>query len=186
VKRALALLTLLVLVGCAGDQSSQQPKDVQPFASRDPATFLRDGLILTGVKARLTADNPDSTTTLGVTVNNGTVTLRGTVRNAREKAQALADARGVRGVKAVDDQLQIDPNGPRLKERFSDLSLATRITTALGAQIGLNHVRVRVRDGVATLEGSAGDEKTKSTAVATARGTSGIRNVVDRIRVEHP
>lgn len=185
-KRGLALLMVLVLAGCAGDQSSQQPKDAQPFATRDPVTFLRDGLILTGVKARLTADNPDSTTTLGVTVRNGTVTLSGTVRNEPEKAQALADARGVRGVKAVDDQLQINPNGPRLKERFSDLSLTTRITTALGAQIGLNHVRVLVRDGVATLDGTANDAKTKTTALATARGTSGVRNVVDRIRVEHP
>jgi hyperosmotically inducible protein len=177
---------LLVLAGCAGDQSSQQPKDPGPFASRDPATFLRDGLILTGVKARLTADDPDSATTLGVSVSNGTVTLRGTVRNQRDRARAVAEARGVRGVKAVDDQLRIDPNGPRLKERFDDISLATRITTAIGAQIGLNSVRVQVHDGVATLGGTAPDAKTKSTAVATARGTNGVRNVIDRIRVEHP
>lgn len=186
-KGALALLPLLVLAGCAGNQSSQQQqRDTRPFVSRDPATFLHDGLILTGVKAKLTADNPDSATTVGVTVNGGAVTLRGNVRDARAKAQAVADARGVRGVKSVDDQLQIDPNGPRLKERFSDLSLATRITTAIGAQVGLNHVRVRVRDGVATLDGSANDAKTKETALATARGTTGIRNVVDRIRVERP
>jgi hyperosmotically inducible protein len=177
---------LLALAGCAGDQSSQQQKEPGAFASRDPATFLRDGLILTGVKARLTADNPDSATTLGVSVSNGTVTLHGSVRNEHDKAQAVADARGVRGVKVVDDQLRIDPNGPRLKERFDDISLSTRVTTALGAQIGLNHVRVQVHDGVATLGGNAPDAKTKSIALATARGTSGVRNVVDRIRVEHP
>jgi osmotically-inducible protein OsmY len=180
-----ALAALLVLAACSGGESTEQ-KAPSPFGTRAATEFLRDGLILTGVKAKLTADDPDSTMTAGVTVRDGVVTLHGTVRDAHAKAQALADAHGVAGVKQVVDELAIDPRGPRIKERFSDFSLAARITAALGAEVGPNHVRVRVSDGTATLSGTAADAKTKTTALAAARGTSGVRNVVDRIRVERP
>jgi osmotically-inducible protein OsmY len=47
-------------------------------------------------------------------------------------------------------------------------------------------VTVRVDRGVATLTGTVPDAKTKATIAATARDTSGIRNVVDRVRVAGP
>jgi osmotically-inducible protein OsmY len=183
--RLLPLVALLALAACTGGDSTEQHAPA-PFGTRAATDFLRDGLILTGVKAKLTADDPDSATTLGVAVRNGVVTLRGTVRDAHAKAQALTDARRVAGVKQVVDDLGIDPRGARIKERFSDFSLATRITAALDAEVGVNHVRVHVANGTATLEGTASDEKMKQTALAAARGTTGVRNVVDRIRVERP
>jgi osmotically-inducible protein OsmY len=178
------LAACIVLAGCASSDQQQRPPE--PFGTRAATELLRDGLILTGVKAKLTADDPDSTTTAGVTVRDGVVTLHGTVRDARAKARAVADARGVAGVKQVVDDLSIDPRGPRLKERFSDMTLTARIATALDAEVGLNHVQVHVNDGVATLSGTAPDPKVKDTALAAARGTTGVRNVVDRIRVERP
>jgi len=185
-RRLVAVAALIVLAGCGNGASSSDEHAPEPFGTRAATELLRDGLILTGVKAKLTADDPDSATTAGVSVRGGVVTLRGTVRDAHAKAQALADARGVAGVKQVVDELGIDPRGSRIKERFADFTLAARITAALGTEVGLNHVRVRVADGVATLSGTASDTKVKETAVAAARGTSGVRNVVDRIRVERP
>ena len=82
------------------------------------------------------------------------------------------------------DDLRVDANGQRPKEQLGDFALAARITAALAAQVGFTHVSVHVDRGVATLDGTVGDERTKDTAVATARGTSGVRNVVDRIRVQ--
>jgi osmotically-inducible protein OsmY len=181
----LAVTALVALAGCGGGSSTDQ-RAPETFGTRSATELLRDGLIMTGVKAKLTADDPDSATTVGVIVRSGVVTLRGTVRDARAKTQALADARRTAGIKEVIDELKIDPRGSRIQGRISDFTLAARITTAIGTEVGLNHMRVRVSDGVATLSGTAPDAKLKETALAAARGTTGVRNVVDRIRVERP
>ncbi|HWT05921.1 MAG TPA: BON domain-containing protein, partial [Xanthomonadales bacterium] len=131
----------------------------------------------------LIGDDPDSTLSLRVSVAGGVVTLRGTVHDAAIRRKVVADARATGGVKRVVDELRVDPRGPRLRQQVGDVALAARVQTAIAAQVGLQHVIVRVDHGVATLDGSASDAKTKRTILATARGTAGVRNVVDRIRV---
>jgi osmotically-inducible protein OsmY len=142
-------------------------------------------LILAGVKAAITAAEPDSVTTLGVRVRDGVVTLTGRVRDRTTLDHAERAAHSVAGVQRVDvAAVRVDPHAPRPKEQVGDLTLQARILAALTAEFGINHIGVHVHDGVVTLDGTARDEQQKVAAVATARGTSGIRNVVDRIRVE--
>ena len=183
---AVVLAAAALLASCGSDATTTTVKLPQPFGTRPATEVLRDGLILTAVKARLTALDPDSATSLGVSVRAGVVRLRGTVRSSAALAEDIAAARHTGGVERVLSDARVDPRGPRPRERVSDFALATRITAALAAQLGPTGVRVQVADGTATLDGSAPDPKTKVTAVATARGTAGVRNVVDRIRVERP
>ena len=180
-KRALAVAAALALAGCT--PPPQAPRSAE---TRAPTTVLRDALILSGVKAKLIGDDPDSTTTVAVSVANGIVTLSGSVHDAGVRRRLVASARGSAGVEGVVDRLRIDPHGPRLKERVADLALAARVEAAITAQLGLQHIAVRVERGVATLDGTVADAKTKRTILATARATSGVRNVVDRIRVGVP
>jgi hyperosmotically inducible periplasmic protein len=173
---------IALLAGCGG-AAERTP---EPFGTRAATDVLRDALILTAVKAKLTADDPDSATTLGVGARDGVVTLRGSVRDAAARGRVVAAARAVTGVKNVVDDLRVDPRGPRPGRFVADAALATRVATAYTAQVGLQHVTVTVDRGVATLAGSVADAKTKARIEAAARGTDGIRNVVDRIRVERP
>lgn len=181
-RRALALAAALAVAGCS--QPAQPPPRSEQ--TRAPTTVLRDALILSAVKAKLIGEDPDSTTTVSVTVDEGIVTLRGSVHDDGVRRRLVASARTGAGVTGVVDRLRIDPNGPRVKERIADVTLAARVETAITAQLGVQPVIVRVEHRVATLEGSAPDAKTKRTLLATARATSGIRNVVDRIRVGVP
>ena len=181
--RALALAAALLLAGCTG---SSQQKVPEPFGTLPPASVFKDALIVSGVKATLTAADPDSTTTVGVTSSAGVVTLRGTVRDAATRTRVVSSARNVAGVKSVVDDLTINPHQPQINQQVTDVALEARIEAALTAQVGLQHVSVHVAHGVATLAGTVPDAKTRATIVSTARGTSGIRNVVDRIRVAGP
>lgn len=169
-----------VLGGCGGSSEQKLP---EPFGTRAATSVLRDALTLSAVKAKLTGDDPDSMLTLRVAVTDGVVTLRGTVHDAAIRRKVVADARSTGGVKRVVDELRVDPRGPRLRQQVGDVALATRIQAAIAAQVGVQHVGVRVDRGVATLDGSVADAKTKRTILATARGTAGVRNVVDRVRV---
>jgi osmotically-inducible protein OsmY len=183
VRHALALAAALLLAGCTG-ASQRVP---EPFGTLPPAAALKDALILTGVKAALIAVDPDSTTTLGVSVRGGVVTLRGTVRSAALRAKDVSEARKVAGVTSVVDVLRIDPRQPQINQRVDDAALVARIEAAITAQVGLQqHVAVSVDRGTVTLSGAVADAKTKATVLAAARGTSGVRNVVDRIRVGEP
>jgi osmotically-inducible protein OsmY len=181
VRERLALALTLVLAGCAG--GTQNAPSPQLSAA---ATVVKDSALLAAVKAKLIATDPDSATSLGVAVHDGVVTLRGTVLSAAARTRDVQDAKSVPGVRSVVDRLQVNPNAPRPKEQLSDFALAERIKAALAAQVGFTRIGVHVTRGVATLDGTAPDAKTKETAVATARGTSGIRNVVDRIVVQRP
>jgi hyperosmotically inducible protein len=183
VRRVIALAAALLLAGCTG---SSQQKVPEPFGTLPPASAVKDVLIVSGVKATLVAADPDSTTTVGVTSSGGVVTLRGTVRDAATRTRVVSAARNVAGVKSVVDDLTINPHQPQIKQQVADVALEARIEAAVTSQVGLQHVTVNVAHGVATLSGTVPDAKTRATVVATARGTSGIRNVVDRIRVAGP
>ncbi|HEY6234989.1 MAG TPA: BON domain-containing protein [Candidatus Elarobacter sp.] len=169
-----------LIAGCTGSSEQKTP---EPFGTRAATAVLKDALTLSAVKAKLVGDDPDSTLTLRVAVNDGVVTLRGTVHDAAIRHKVVADARATGGVKRVVDELRVDPHGPRLRQQVGDVALAARIEAAITAQVGLQHVVVHVDRGVATLDGSVPDAKTKRTVLATARGTAGVRNVVDRVRV---
>jgi osmotically-inducible protein OsmY len=183
VKRGLALAVTLLVAGCMGSSQQRVP---EPFGTLPPASAVKDALIVSGVKAMLIAADPDSTTTVGVTAAGGVVTLRGTVRDAATRARLVKAARNVAGVRSVVDDLTLNPHQPQIKQQVADVALEARIEAAVTAQVGLQHVSVRVEHGVATLSGTVPDAKIRATVVATARGTAGIRNVVDRIRVAGP
>jgi osmotically-inducible protein OsmY len=180
VRRALALAAALALSACTASAPDNAPN---PQRTRDATTVLRDTLIMSAVKARLTAEYPDSATSVRVAVADGVVTLRGTVRDAATHEHVVADTERTTYVRAVVDRVRVDSRSPRLRDQVGDVALATRVQAAIAAQLGFQHVTVRVDGGVATLTGTAPDAKTKRTILTTARGTAGIRNVVDRIRV---
>ena len=73
---------------------------------------VSDDEIYDNVRMRLTRDRDVMGGAIEVEVKQGAVTLRGKVRTekARQKAEKLA--RGVKGVKSVKNELQVDPMAP--------------------------------------------------------------------------
>ena len=69
---------------------------------------------------------------------------------------------------------------------LKDTLTQSAIKAALADDVGALRIRVRVEDGVATLSGTARSANSKSAALAAARETTGVRNVVDHIRVAGP
>ena len=179
-KRALVVAAALALSACTAPPPDTAPG---PQQTRAATTVLRDTLIMSAVKARLTAEYPDSTTSVGVSVADGVVTLRGKVRDEKTRKALVADTERTTYVQRVVDRMRVDPRSPRLRDQVGDVALATRVQAAIAAQLGFQRVTVHVDGGVATLSGTVRDAKTKRTILTTAHDTAGVRNVVDRIRV---
>jgi osmotically-inducible protein OsmY len=70
-------------------------------------TYVDDSLITTKVKSDLLAAKDVSSTHISVTTTKGVVTLTGTAATTQESNKAAEIARGVSGVKAVENQIRV-------------------------------------------------------------------------------
>jgi hyperosmotically inducible periplasmic protein len=74
---------------------------------------LSDGWLTAKTKLAFFADDKVSGTDINVDTSNGVVTLRGQVNDAAEKARAVQIAKGIEGVKSVQDRLTVGSQSGR-------------------------------------------------------------------------
>lgn len=119
-----------------------------------------------------------------VAVNNGMVTLTGTVPNVAAKEQADHRVHGTKGVQAVDNQIQI--GGPRVSDAELQKKLVSQIEYS---RVGygttpFNAISVSVQNGVVTLGGHAYGPVDADTAVNIAENMKGVQDVINNIQVD--
>lgn len=71
--------------------------------------YVDDATITTQVKSKFVGDSGVDATAINVKTLNGTVQLSGFAKSSAEKARAVSIARGVNGVKSVDDSILVRP-----------------------------------------------------------------------------
>jgi osmotically-inducible protein OsmY len=126
-----------------------------------------------------------SLTRIQSSVQNGTVTLAGSVELCRDRLLAIATVKRIPGVKAIEDRIEVPgplvPD-PKLKAQI-DRIIADRIHKLGGFDFG--SMKASVRNGVVTLSGTAARELT-APAINAIAGVSGVRNLIDNVqRVPH-
>ncbi len=72
---------------------------------------LKDGWLWTKTKGSLAAVDDLRDSTINVDVDNGVITLRGTVASPAQKAAAVKAANGIEGKKSVKDELKVAADG---------------------------------------------------------------------------
>lgn len=184
-RRTAALTVAILLSACGHGGDTKAPVQVPTLP---PGGAMKDDLLHAAVKARLAGSDIDSTTRISVIVSNGVVTLRGGVKDLATKEREVKLVREMRGVKSVNDELRVGHVGRSLAQTVRDAGLVAAVASSLTAQTGVNvsgiTVRADAEAGVVTLAGHAPTAAIKSTLVAAARHTPGVRNVVDRIAVK--
>jgi osmotically-inducible protein OsmY len=99
--------------GLGGPVNWLHPGEVGPHAGRGPKNYRRpDERIREDVIGRLTQHSMIDATDIEVTVNNGEVTLAGTVESRQMKRWAEDEADCVWGVVDVHNQLRIHTTAP--------------------------------------------------------------------------
>jgi osmotically-inducible protein OsmY len=128
---------------------------------------------------------------IDVQVDNGDVTLRGTVGSAAEKSRARLDA-WVGGVESVDDSRLVvarwardeDLRGTKYVVKSDDeLRRAVEDALLFDPRVRSYQITPHVVAGVVTLEGTVDNLKSKQSAAADARNTVGVVRVKNRIKV---
>jgi osmotically-inducible protein OsmY len=142
-----------------------------------------DSDIKRDVEAELQWDPDIDATDIAVAVKGGVVTLTGFVRRYMHKWQAESDAKRVAGVTAVANDIEVRlPTG---SER-PDPEIARDAVAALHTELPYSsqNMKVVVKDGWVTLEGSAEWNYQRTRAEDAVRRVKGIKGVVNLIAMQ--
>ncbi len=148
-----------------------------------------DEQVAADIRYRLRSDASINSRRIIVAVDQGDVTLSGSVRSAAEKSEAATEAWFIPGVKSVENEIEVawhrEEDADDGGENWSDADTKKMIDSALLANPWVKRFDVRtiVRDGVVTLTGTVDNLQAKREAEAEALDVSGIRRVKNFLRV---
>lgn len=120
---------------------------------------------------------------IGVSVKNGVVTLSGQVDSYSKKIAAERAAKRVAGVKALAEDIQI---GVSLSYKKTDAEIAEAVLNALKwhTMVQEDKLKIKVENGVVTLEGEAEWEYQKTAAKSAIEHLTGVLTVYNLITVK--
>lgn len=121
---------------------------------------------------------------IGVAVKNGVVTLSGTVDMYSKKTAAENAAKRVSGVKAVAEDIEVKLPGSSLR---TDAEIAEAVLNALKwhSAIREDKLKIKVEDGLVTLEGEVDWEYQRNSASIVAEDLTGVRGIINNIKISH-
>ncbi len=117
---------------------------------------------------------------MSVAVEDGWVTLKGTVPAYWQKVKAQQVASALMGVNGVTNELAVVP-----LEKHEDRRIAEGIVAALerSAYVDADVVNVKVLNGVVTLTGNVPDHRAYDAAERAARYTPGVIDVINNLTI---
>lgn len=177
----------------AGQQAEQ--KTEPRSGSSEP---LSDAWLTAKTKLALLADEDVSGTAINVDTSGGVVSLKGQVESQAEKAKAVEIARGIEGVKDVQDELTVAASQPGGAQQSGAAAPAKREDDQIADQVRQQiqeslpqfradgdtlkgpqdtSITVKVDDGVVSLDGNVPDVRDIVKAAEAARRVQGVRSV---------
>ena len=143
---------------------------------------VTDLTITDAVEDELALDAAVRAGQVDVETNDGIVTLEGVVDNILEKDRATKIAQGVKGVRAVVNQIDVVPS-----VLLSDDQLTRDVNDALLTNPATEsyEIDVSVGDNVVTLSGKVDSWQEKQLAEKVAKGVKGVTGVENEIRVRY-
>ena len=115
---------------------------------------------------------------------DGAVTLTGTVSQESHKTLARETVAGLRGVKTVDNKLEVKGESPAAN---SDAWLITKVKTTLLFHRSVSAgTTVDVKNGIVTLRGDAASQAEKDLTTEYAKDVDGVKDVKNEMVVSKP
>ncbi|MDO6427696.1 BON domain-containing protein [Thalassotalea sp. 1_MG-2023] len=121
-------------------------------------------------------------------VKNGTVILTGKVNNSVDKALAEELVASLEGVEKVDNKLTVidskSEKDTKMMQSLKDSKIETVVKTRLlfESQVSGLDIEVEVKNGEVTLSGKVESDSERDLAVAIAKNTDDVTNVVDKLK----
>lgn len=152
---------------------------------RTMGEYTDDKVLHTKVWAALTEDKTADASEINLEVYKGVVQLNGFVDNDKEKAQAEKVAKGVEGVKGVQNNLQIKQGSHTAGNSMDDSGITAKVKSALidDPRTKANDIKVETRNGVVQLSGFVSSDSQKAAAGSVAASVEGVKSVSNGLSV---
>lgn len=139
--------------------------------------------LLSDVQAEFDWDPRFDNRSIVVAVNDGVVTLAGHVGTYAEKWAAERAAKGIAGVRAVANDIDVKLGGSAAR---SDTEIAEAAVGALKSNVSVpaSDIKVIVNDACITLEGKVAFHFQKAAAEAALRNLWGVRSIHNHVEIK--
>ena len=167
------------------DFRTEEATKAEP-AKRNIGGFTSDLWITSATKMKLAADSRTPATEINVDSRDGVVTLFGMVPSEESKSAAAEIARGVSGVKRVENQIEVVSSSKQEMVQARDEEIQEGVKKALNDRSDgeNNDIGVEVKNGVVRLTGTVPTWQGNLSAVYAARSVTGVRSVRNELKVE--
>jgi osmotically-inducible protein OsmY len=142
---------------------------------------MPDAQVVDAIRARYAHDSRiHHPAQLAVSERAGTVTLRGTVRSLHQRRVAVDIAKSVGGVRAVEDELIVDPRDHSIDDETRGVALQALMSSP---DVPADMVDVAVVDGWLTLSGQVKHQSDSTAAFEAVSGLPGVGGITNKIQV---
>ena len=182
----LSVTMLSLTMGC----SPKVPEPTLPLSSPVPTSTigseLDDSVLTTSVKAALMSETSVKSMDLKVETNKGVVQLSGFVDDQIQVDRAVAVAKGVAGVKEVQNHLALKGGDTTVGNNLDDSMITTRVKTALLADQGTKSIDISVetRKGDVMLSGFVANKAQIALVEKVAAKQEGVHSVHNELSVK--
>jgi hyperosmotically inducible protein len=184
----IALIGALAIAGCAKKEEKApapgEPKSEAQTAPTTIGTEIDDATITTKVKTALLTDSSVKGLDIKVETRKGEVQLSGYVDSQQQIDKAVAIAKGIEGVKNVNNEMMVKGGEASVGEKIDDSIITTKVKAALTRDDRIKNstdIAVETQEGEVQLSGHANDQAQMDRAVEIARGVEGVKNVVNKM-----
>jgi osmotically-inducible protein OsmY len=147
--------------------------------------MMNDKQLQQSVTEELSWDPSITSAHIGVTAKDGVVTLSGHVPSYWEKRSAEAAASRVKGVKAVAEEIKVQPLGGNLwaDDKIAELGLQN---LASDVSVPKDRIRLTVENGCVTLTGEVDWNYQRTAAESDIHRLLGVVGITNEIKIKPP
>ncbi len=183
----ISLIGALSIASCGkSEQKGAKPEAPKPEAKTTVGTDVDDSAITTKVKSALLADADVKSFDIKVETRKGEVQLSGFVDTQAQMDRAVAIAKGVEGVKKVDNNMNLKTTSTTMGEKIDDGVITTKVKAALLADstVKSSDIGVVTRDGEVQLSGFVDSQSQIERATEVAKGVQGVKGVINEMSIK--
>ncbi|HEX5391463.1 MAG TPA: BON domain-containing protein [Burkholderiaceae bacterium] len=177
----LALMSVMALAVLSTACSKTEPvaANLPPPATTTVGTEIDDSVTTTAVKTALLAEATLKSMDVMVETRKGEVQLSGFVDDPQQMSLAESVARGVSGVKQVDNKLSVKVGASTVGNKIDDTVVTARVKTAFTKDDGIKgmDIAVETRKGEVILSGFVDSRAQIDRAIILTKTIEGVHNV---------